>query len=70
MRSDEAEMLNFFTHAKDEAVAAVEENPTDVTALTRWGGALLEIARFQNGRESLATIKQANSQCPSLSFMG
>ena len=34
-----------------------------VQALTRWGGALLELAHFRQGPEAYAMIQEARSWC-------
>lgn len=49
----------FFEQAKEQAEGEVEKNPNDTSALTRWGGALLELAHFRQGHEAFDMIEQA-----------
>ncbi|KAH9614075.1 hypothetical protein KSS87_003162 [Heliosperma pusillum] len=47
--------LMFFEHSRKAAEASYAKNPFDADNLTRWGGALIELAQFQN---STAASKQ------------
>ncbi|EEF50901.1 Mitochondrial import receptor subunit TOM20, putative [Ricinus communis] len=46
----------FFEHARKTAEATYAKNPLDAENLTRWGGALLELAQFQNVPDSKKMI--------------
>uniref|UniRef100_A0A2P2L324 Uncharacterized protein MANES_17G103300 n=1 Tax=Rhizophora mucronata TaxID=61149 RepID=A0A2P2L324_RHIMU len=52
----EFDRLLFFEHARKTAEAAYATNPLDAENLTRWGGALLELAQFQNVPDSKKMI--------------
>lgn len=56
---DELERMIFFEQAKEQAEQDYEKNSTDTSALTRWGGALLELAHFRQGHEAFDMIDQA-----------
>ncbi|XP_010436031.1 PREDICTED: mitochondrial import receptor subunit TOM20-4 [Camelina sativa] len=58
----EIERLVFFEHARKLAEATYIKNPLDVDNLTRWGGALLEVAQFQQITESKQLILEAISK--------
>ncbi|KAK1438148.1 hypothetical protein QVD17_03951 [Tagetes erecta] len=49
-------------HARITAEAAYAKNPNDADNLTKWGGALLEIAQFGDYNESISMIKEAISK--------
>lgn len=53
------ERVIFFERAKEEAEQAVERDPRDSSALTRWGGALLELAHFRQGHDAYDMIELA-----------
>jgi tetratricopeptide (TPR) repeat protein len=59
MEPDELERVIFFERAKEEAELAVERDPRDSGALTRWGGALLELAHFRQGHDAYDMIELA-----------
>jgi len=59
MEPDELERIIFFERAKDEAEQAVKRDPHDSSALTRWGGALLELAHFRQGHDAYDMIELA-----------
>lgn len=59
---DELERLMFFESAREKAAADYELNPQDPDTLTRWGGALLELAQFQQGHESVEMVEAAESK--------
>jgi len=61
MEPDELERVIFFERAKEEAELAVERDPRDSSALTRWGGALLELAHFRQGHDAYDMIELACS---------
>ncbi|GLC55465.1 hypothetical protein PLESTB_000990100 [Pleodorina starrii] len=56
---DDPEREQFFEIAKQQAQREFESDNTNVQALVRWGGALLELAHFKQGDESADTIKEA-----------
>eukprot|EP00891_Asterochloris_glomerata_P005552 jgi/Astpho2/5552/e_gw1.00079.277.1_t len=49
----------FFEQARAQAEAAYSANSQDAAALTRWGGALLELAHFKQGGEASEMINEA-----------
>ncbi len=61
MEPDDLERAIFFERARDEAEQAVEKDSNDASALTRWGGALLELAHFRQGHDAFDMIDQASS---------
>ena len=65
MEPDELERVIFFERARDEAEQTCETNPRDASALTRWGGALLELAHFRQGHDAYDMIDLARD----LSFL-
>eukprot|EP00850_Spirogloea_muscicola_P006494 SM000031S11503 [mRNA] locus=s31:78716:80038:+ [translate_table: standard] len=46
------ERLMFFEQAREMCAADYRRNPKDADNLTRWGGALLELAHFRSGTDS------------------
>merc|ERR1719316_2504281 len=52
MSREDMERLMFFEQARGEAEADWKKNKKDARALTRWGGALLELAHFQQGPQA------------------
>ena len=60
MEPDDLERAMFFERAKEEAEQACETDPNDASALTRWGGALLELAHFRQGHDAFDMIDQAS----------
>eukprot|EP00232_Nephroselmis_pyriformis_P003262 CAMPEP_0182909160 /NCGR_PEP_ID=MMETSP0034_2-20130328/35601_1 /TAXON_ID=156128 /ORGANISM="Nephroselmis pyriformis, Strain CCMP717" /LENGTH=193 /DNA_ID=CAMNT_0025045395 /DNA_START=34 /DNA_END=615 /DNA_ORIENTATION=- len=56
---EELERLRFFETAREQAEIDWRNNPADAQALTRWGGALLELAHFRQGPEAITMIDQA-----------
>ncbi|KAJ8750085.1 hypothetical protein K2173_014000 [Erythroxylum novogranatense] len=52
----------FFEHARKTAEAAYVKNPLDTDNLTRWGGALLELAQFQSMQDSKKMILEGISK--------
>lgn len=58
MEPDDLERAIFFERARDEAEQAVEKDSNDASALTRWGGALLELAHFRQGHDAFDMIDQ------------
>jgi tetratricopeptide (TPR) repeat protein len=58
MASDQ-ERKAFYEAAKQQAQDEVERNPNDAHALTRWGGALLELANFMPGEEAAHYVDEA-----------
>ncbi|KAK9836567.1 hypothetical protein WJX74_003254 [Apatococcus lobatus] len=56
---DELERLMFFEQAREQSQKEHEENPQDAHALTKWGGALLELAHFRQGSDAYVTIGEA-----------
>ncbi|KAJ7532527.1 hypothetical protein O6H91_13G007700 [Diphasiastrum complanatum] len=59
---DELERLVFFETAREKAASDYLKNPTDADNLTRWGGALLELAHFRQGQDSVDMIEEAVSK--------
>ncbi|DBA91060.1 TPA: hypothetical protein ACH3X2_004163 [Trebouxia sp. C0005] len=56
---EDMQRLMFFEQAREQAQRAYERDGTDAAALTRWGGALLELAHFRQGDEARDMIKEA-----------
>ncbi|KAK9842048.1 hypothetical protein WJX81_005937 [Elliptochloris bilobata] len=56
---DEIDRLMFFEQAREQAEKDYASNHQDTHALTRWGGALLELAHFRQGPEAYAMIQEA-----------
>lgn len=59
---EELERLMFFEQAKEQAAQEVDKNPNDTGALTRWGGALLELAHFRQGPEAFEMIDHVRTE--------
>ncbi|GMH41274.1 hypothetical protein BSKO_09184 [Bryopsis sp. KO-2023] len=55
----EEERLRFFEEAIVQAKSDYEKDNTDAQALTRWGGALLELAHLHRGERACSTIEEA-----------
>ncbi|OAY25544.1 mitochondrial import receptor subunit TOM20 [Manihot esculenta] len=53
---NEFDRILFFEHARKTAEATYAKDPLDTENLTRWGGALLELAQFQNVADSKKMI--------------
>lgn len=51
--------MRFFEEAIVQAKKDYENNNNDAQALTRWGGALLEMAHFHRGEEAFTLIDEA-----------
>lgn len=60
MEPDDLERQIFFERAREEAEQAWEADNTDTSALTRWGGALLELAHFKQGHDAFDMIDQVS----------
>eukprot|EP00887_Chlorella_sp_A99_P002576 scaffold6.g2576.t1 len=59
---DDLERLMFFEQAKDQAEREFKANNKDALALTKWGGALLELAHFKQGNNAYEMIEEAISK--------
>lgn len=55
----DAERKNFYEMARQQAEEQYKQNNQDCAALTRWGGALLELANFVPGEEASDLVKDA-----------
>lgn len=55
----EAERKDFFERARKQAEEDYKRNNRDAGALTRWGGALLELANFMPGEEASGHVNEA-----------
>ncbi|KAH0445893.1 hypothetical protein IEQ34_025273 [Dendrobium chrysotoxum] len=62
MSREDLERVMFFQEAREQAHKAVQNNPSDATAHTQLGGALLELSHFQAGPESNAMIQEASDR--------
>ncbi|EFN58331.1 hypothetical protein CHLNCDRAFT_20637, partial [Chlorella variabilis] len=51
--------LMFFEQAREQAEREFKTNNKDAMALTKWGGALLELAHFRQGGEAYEMIEEA-----------
>lgn len=58
MASD-SERKDFFERARKQAEEDYNRNSKDAGALTRWGGALLELANFMPGEEASGHVDEA-----------
>ncbi|KAI7837467.1 hypothetical protein COHA_008725 [Chlorella ohadii] len=52
-------LLMFFEQAREQAEREFKANNQDAMALTKWGGALLELAHFRQGNEAYDMIEEA-----------
>lgn len=52
----------FFEQAREQEEAKWRANKQDSVALTRWGGALLELAHFRQGQDAYDMIQQASDK--------
>ncbi|CAK9251315.1 unnamed protein product [Sphagnum jensenii] len=59
MQREELERLMFFEQTREKAAASYARNPKDADNLTRWGGALLELAHFRQGQDSIDMVEDA-----------
>ncbi|CAM6105242.1 unnamed protein product [Calypogeia fissa] len=59
---EELERLMFFEQTREKAAADYLRSPTDPDNLTRWGGALLELAHFRQGQDSADMVQEAVSK--------
>ena len=59
LHREELERMLFFEEARQRAEADHATNPEDAHVLTRWGGALLELAHFRQGVEAVEMIELA-----------
>jgi tetratricopeptide (TPR) repeat protein len=62
MQREELERLMFFEQTREKAAADYVRSPTDTDNLTRWGGALLELAHFRQGQDSIDMVQDAVSK--------
>jgi tetratricopeptide (TPR) repeat protein len=60
--AEELERMQFFEQARARAEQDHKANPSDAQVLTRWGGALLELAHFKQGPEAVEMIELAVSK--------
>ena len=60
--AEELERMQFFEQARARAEQDHKANPSDAQVLTRWGGALLELAHFKQGPEAAQMIELAVSK--------
>ncbi|PSC69743.1 mitochondrial import receptor subunit TOM20 [Micractinium conductrix] len=56
---EDLERLMFFEQAREQAEREFKANNKDAMALTKWGGALLELAHFRQGGEAYEMIEEA-----------
>eukprot|EP01024_Parvocaulis_polyphysoides_P006982 TRINITY_DN1207_c1_g1_i1.p2 TRINITY_DN1207_c1_g1~~TRINITY_DN1207_c1_g1_i1.p2 ORF type:complete len:234 (-),score=44.25 TRINITY_DN1207_c1_g1_i1:331-963(-) len=59
---EDMERMMFFEQARQQAEADYKKNNKDVLALTRWGGALLELASFHQGSQAETMINDAEDK--------
>jgi tetratricopeptide (TPR) repeat protein len=57
--ASEAERKDFFERARRSAEEDYKHNNRDAGALTRWGGALLELANFMPGEQASGHVNEA-----------
>lgn len=62
MGRDDYERLIFFETAREKAAEDYQRNPHDAENLIRWGGALLELAQFQPGPDSVGMVQDAEAK--------
>lgn len=55
----DSERKEFYERARAQAESEVKKNPKDAHALTRWGGALLELANFSPGEQAGHLVEDA-----------
>lgn len=67
---EELEKLVFFESAREQAEADHKANPKDAHALSRWGAALLELAHFRQGTDSIELIEQVGTPNPNTPCAG
>lgn len=60
--SDDLQRQQFFEAARRSAEEDYKKNSKDAQALTRWGGALLELANFKPGEEASDMVEHAVSK--------
>jgi tetratricopeptide (TPR) repeat protein len=56
---EELERMVFFEEARKLAESDHDKDPADAQVLTRWGGALLELAHFRHGSDAVEMIELA-----------
>ncbi|KDD75694.1 plant specific mitochondrial import receptor subunit TOM20, partial [Helicosporidium sp. ATCC 50920] len=56
---EDIERIMFFEQAREQAAADHARSPRDALTLTKWGGALLELAHFRQGGEAHSMIEEA-----------
>ncbi|KAL2652832.1 hypothetical protein R1flu_020960 [Riccia fluitans] len=56
---EELERLMLFEQTREKAAADYLRTPNDPDNLTRWGGALLELAHFRQGQDSADMVQEA-----------
>eukprot|EP00249_Psilotum_nudum_P011232 c23041_g1_i1 orf=338-976(-) len=59
---DEYDRLVFFESTREKAESDYLRSPHDAEVLTRWGGALLELAQFRQGQQSIDMVADAVSK--------
>eukprot|EP01024_Parvocaulis_polyphysoides_P037669 TRINITY_DN3361_c1_g1_i1.p2 TRINITY_DN3361_c1_g1~~TRINITY_DN3361_c1_g1_i1.p2 ORF type:complete len:210 (-),score=45.04 TRINITY_DN3361_c1_g1_i1:234-863(-) len=59
---EDMERMMFFEQARQQAEADYNKNNKDVLALTRWGGALLELASFHQGAQAESMINDSEEK--------
>ena len=60
--AEELERMQFFEQARARAEQDHKANPSDAQVLTRWGGALLELAHFKQRTDTMQIIELAVSK--------
>lgn len=55
----ESQKKAFYETARREAMLQSQNDPRDTQALTRWGGALLELANFEPGEQASRMAEEA-----------
>ncbi|RMZ56888.1 hypothetical protein APUTEX25_002977 [Auxenochlorella protothecoides] len=56
---EDVERLMFFDQTREAAEREHKANPKDALVLTKWGGALLELAHFRQGSDAYSMIEEA-----------
>ncbi|KAG6542163.1 hypothetical protein Mapa_016395 [Marchantia paleacea] len=59
---EDLQRLMLFEQTREKAASEYLRSPNDPDNLTRWGGALLELAHFRQGQESADMIQEAVSK--------